>query len=276
MDSALNTINEIQLMPHGEITRKNKEGLDLHDFVLLSDSSYIAFATYQKTADNIPPSLYPAKNNKIATTIIQEVKNGKVIWQWDASKYPEFYMNSTQNHRFYDTNYVQDYIHCNSMVIDQKDNNLLLSLRQLNQVIKINRTTGEIMWRLGGKNSDFPLNAEQVFLRQHSAVFSPDGHSIILFDNGDKPIRPFSRVLEFKLDEKRKLIDSFKSYIIPEPFTESLGSVQKIDSDYLICGGTANYILLINSITGVKKLELKANQSSYRAYWVKHINGIIR
>ena len=39
-----------------------------------------------------------------------------------------------------------------------KDGNLLLSCRHLDEVIKINKNTGNIMWRLGGeasKNNEF-------------------------------------------------------------------------------------------------------------------------
>lgn len=70
-----------------------------------------------------------------------------------------------------------------------------------------------------------------------------------------------------------KKIRSFKAFNIPAPFTETLGSVQKIGDDYLISGGSANYAMLINSKTGKKKMELKANQSLYRAYLITDLRG---
>lgn len=273
LDSALNEIKQVHLLPHAGITVNKHEDLDLHDFILLADDHYITMAAYRKHATNIPVCLSPSPNNTVATAIIQEVKNGEVVWQWDASQYPEFYLNSEVGNSFYDTTVTQDYMHVNSMVIDPSDSNLIVSLRYLNQIIKINRRTGDILWRLGGRNSDFTLNTAQVFLRQHNAILTPD-KTLLIFDNGDKAQRPYSRILEFKLDEQKKQVTAFKSYKIPEPITESLGSVQKIGDDYLICGGSANYVLLVNSITGERKMRFTANQSMYRAYLVNDITGI--
>lgn len=274
LDSALNEIKEVHLLPYKDITTNRHEDLDLHDFIMLSENHYITMTTYSKHVDNIPAFLTPSPANKVATTIIQEIKDDALIWQWDGSKFPEFYVNSEIGNKFYDT-VAQDYMHINSMTIDPVDSNLIISLRQLNQIIKINRKTGDIIWRLGGRNSDFQLTSEQVFLRQHNATLTNDGN-LLIFDNGEKAQRPYSRILEFKLDEKKKTVISFKSYRIQEPLTESLGSVQKIGDDYLICGGSANYVLLVNSITGERKMRLVANQSMYRAYLVNNINGVIQ
>ncbi len=273
-DSALNEIKQIHLLPYDDITINNKEDLDLHDFIMLSEDHYISMAVCKKNVNNIPVCLLPAPGVKVATAIMQEVKDGKVIWQWDATHHPEFYLNSDLGNSFYDSTATQDYIHINSMIFDPADSNLIVSFRHQNQVVKINRHSGDIIWRLGGKSSDFPLTKEQLFLRQHNIVLTDNNQTLMIFDNGEKFARPSSRVIEFKLDEKSKTVVSFKAYNIPEPFSESLGSVQKIGDDYLICGGTANYVLLVNSITGAKKMEIKMNQASYRAWLVYDITGI--
>jgi arylsulfate sulfotransferase len=273
LDSALNEIKQIHLQPHADVVIDKKQDLDHHDFILISDGHYITMASYVKTVNNIPVCLSPAPKNKVAAWIIQEIQNGVVIWQWDATKYPEFYLNSDVENKFYDTTTVQDYIHMNSMTLDPRDSNLVVSFRNLNQLIKINRKTGDIIWRLGGRNSDFPLTAAQVFLRQHHPTFI-DSNTLLLFDNGENDIRPVSRILEFKLNEEKKTITAFRAYTIPEPFSGSKGSVQKIGDDYLICGGSSNYILEVNSISGAKKMELLSNQAFYRAYFVKDITGI--
>src|SRR6185436_20143917 len=87
--------------------------------------------------------------------------NGVVIWQWDGTDYPEFYSTSVETNDFTNLSKTQDYMHMNSMTIDPRDNNLICSFRNLNQVVKLNRITGNVMWKLGGKNSDFPLTASQ-------------------------------------------------------------------------------------------------------------------
>ena len=48
----------------------------------------------------------------------------------------------------------------NAMTIDPTDNNLLASLRTTSEIVKINRQTGEVMWRLGGKMNQFTFVSE--------------------------------------------------------------------------------------------------------------------
>jgi len=274
LDSALNEIKQIHLLPYKDVTIDKRQDLDHHDFIMLSDEHYFTMAAYVKTVNNIPSCLPQAVNNKTAAPIIQEINNGKVVWQWDGSDFPEFYLNSESGNKFYDTTMAQDYTHFNSMFLDPRDSNLIVSMHNTNQVIKIDRRTGGILWRLGGKNSDFPLTAQQVFLCQHDVTLVDSNQTLLMLDNGEKSVRPYSRILEFRLDEQKRAITSFKSYKIPEPFAGSRGSVQKMGDKYLICGGSANYVLEVNSITGAEIMELKTNQPLYRVFPVSDITGI--
>ncbi len=274
LDSALNEIRQIHLLPYGDIDNSKKQGLDHHDIIMLSDNHYIAMAMYVKSADNIPVYLTHSSKTMIAAPLIQEVNNDTVVWQWDGSKYPEFYVNSTLGNKFYDTTGPHDYAHINSLIIDPRDSNLIVSLHNTNQVIKISRKDGTILWRLGGLNSDFALTADQVFLRQHHATLTDSNQTLLLLDNGEKAARPYSRILEFRLDEVNKKVVSFRAYRIPAAFAGTRGSVQKAGDRYYICGGSANYVLEVNNITGEKIMEIKTNQPLYRAYMVDDIKGI--
>jgi arylsulfate sulfotransferase len=275
MDSTLKEIKQVHLLPFKDVVTDKKQDLDHHDFIMPGDDHYFTMANYPKYVDNIPAFLPQAEKVLVAAPIIQEIVNGTVVWQWDGSKFPEIYTNSSVGNKFYDTTGVHDYAHMNSIFFDPRDSNLIVSFHNTNQVIKIRHKTGEILWRLGGRNSDFPLTADQVFLRQHHATIVDSSHTLLILDNGEKPARSHSRVLEFKLDEQKKTIESFKQYTIPEPLAGSRGSIQKIGDNYLICGGAANYVLLVDGKTGAKKMELKSNQPLYRAWFVSDITGIV-
>lgn len=74
-------------------------------------------------------------------------------------------------------------------------------MRGLCQVLKVSRTTGELIWRLGGKNSDFtfigehPENAPYYFIGQHSVHRLVNGN-LVFFDDGrgvaTLAIRPYT------------------------------------------------------------------------------------
>lgn len=276
LDSALNEIKQLHLLPFNDVVPGPDQDLDLHEHILLSEDHYIVMSNYIKHVNNIPACLLPAPGLKIPAIIIQEVLHGQVVWQWDATKFPEFYLNSEELNNFTDTASIQDYAHINGMVIDPRDSNLIVSFRNTNQLIKIDRKSGGIRWRLGGRNSDYPLAVDQVFQRQHYPIFAEDRETLLLFDNGEEKKRPYSRVLAFRLDEENKKVTSFKALNIPGAFSKVRGSVQQIGDNYFICGGSGKYIMEINSKTGAINMEIKTNQMSlYRAYFVNDVKGIL-
>lgn len=264
-DSNFNELNRVHLQSYSGIITGGVD-LDLHDFILIDDNHFYTQSYYQVKVSNIPDSLHPAANVSVVTPVIQEIQNGAVVWQWLGADHPEFYANSVEDNNFFDTTAVHDYMHMNSMVIDPKDNNLICSYRNQNQVIKIDHQTGNILWRLGGKNSDFALTSDQQFLRQHDATIEDDGQTIMLFDNGEATERPYSRIVEATIDETAKTLKNYSAYNIPEPFTAYTGSVQRNGDIYFIGGGTANYVLEVNYKTGEKLLELSGTLPTYRAF----------
>ena len=67
-----------------------------------------------------------------------------------------------------------EYFHVNSVDVDS-DGNFLVSSRNTSTIYKIDRATGKIIWRLGGKKSDFKLGPGVRFDWQHCARWQPDG-----------------------------------------------------------------------------------------------------
>ena len=79
-------------------------------------------------------------------------------------------LNPGQAGSGYNSSDAWDYFHINSVDKDG-DGNYLISARDACSVHKINGTTGEIIWRLGGKRSDFELGPNVAFCFQHHARF---------------------------------------------------------------------------------------------------------
>ena len=101
----------------------------------------------------------------------------------------------------------------NAVSIDPTDNNLLVSLRTTSEIVKINRQTGEVMWRLGGKANQFTFvgeheeNAPYYTVGQHDIHRLANGN-LLYFDNGNisgggitPSDRTYSRAVEYQLDE---------------------------------------------------------------------------
>lgn len=272
LDSSMNQIKKISLIAQGNIKLDSNPGIDPHDFIMLSENHYILLAGYEQNARNIPANIKVSANKRIVSTVIQEVENDKVIWQWDASDYSEFFEFNPNKEVFSDDE-PADYLHTNTITLDTTDGNIIMSFRDLNQIIKLERRTGKILWRLGGLNSDFALTKQMKFLGQHAVKFASD-HSLLFLDNGSDKTRPYSRIVKFKLDEKGKKVVQFEQYKIPQMMIPTRGSVFEMNSNYLICGGVSKFALIVDPKSDDYKLDVRTNYDMYRVYWVPTVGDL--
>ncbi|MBA2423506.1 MAG: aryl-sulfate sulfotransferase [Chitinophagales bacterium] len=128
-----------------------------------------------------------------------------------------------------------DWVHANSLELDY-DSNLLLSSRHLSEITKINLSTGEIMWRLGGDNNEF-LFVNDTFINlpfsgQHDFRRVADGH-YTLYNNGNNIQPTKSSAKEYLLDQDNKIATLVWSYSHPpingqNVFAAAMGNVQRL------------------------------------------------
>jgi Arylsulfotransferase (ASST)/FlgD Ig-like domain len=164
---------------------------------------------------------------------------------------------------------VVNYVHGNSIDVD-RDGNLIVSARMMNRVTKISRSTGEILWTLGGKKNQFRFINDPVgFSRQHAARRLPDGN-LTLFDNGNFRTPPYSRAVEYVLDEARftaRLVWEYRH--VPDVFSQFAGYVQRLPTGNTVIGwGTATPTVTEVTPGGEVVYELSFDPGifSYRAY----------
>lgn len=192
-----------------------------HDFEMLGPKHVIMQADITKTVTNIPPEIPQAPGGSLViASVVQEVKDGEVIFEWDSTDHPELYGLSVASNDFVNT--IADYAHLNSVEVDPFDGHLLLSFRHLDAVLKVDRQTGAILWRLGGPMDSFDTPAAYKPSHQHTAqMLSPS--TLILYDNGVTALK--SRVLTYELDVSRGMITSVNEWDLGG-FSLAMGSVQ--------------------------------------------------
>jgi hypothetical protein len=134
---------------------------------------------------------------RVLQSVVQEVDiaTGLVLFEWHSAGN----IATSESYRPRESPRTPwDYLHLNSVAVDG-EGNFILSARSTNAVYRVARADGKILWRLGGKRSDFRLGAGVRFEQQHDARPGPDG-TLTLFDNAN-PNR--SRALTLKLDGER-------------------------------------------------------------------------
>jgi hypothetical protein len=160
-----------------------------------------------------------------------------------------------------------DYVHGNSIEIDP-DENLLISCRNMDEITKIDRTTGEILWRWGGKHNDFTFINDPIgFDHQHAARRLSNGN-ILFFDNGT--YREYSRAVEYSLDEQQKTATLVWEYRhSPDILGWALGCAQRLPNGNTLIGwGSANPTVTEVTQQGVVAYELDMREIiyTYRIY----------
>ncbi len=253
---------------------------DLHEFILSPQNTALfgAYAdrpvppAFAGTLPTPPPSPSPtlADSNLPALyeSIIQEVdvETGKLLFEWHSADHiglDETYAIPSNDQSF-------DYFHLNSIDVEP-DGNLLISARHTCALYKIDRTTGEVIWRLGGKKSDFVMGPGTEFLWQHDARRHADG-TITVFDDGSNgknpPSEPQSRGLRLAVDETAMTVARVREYTHePSILAKSQGSVQTLENgDVLVgWGDQPNFTEFRVDGTVAFDARLPDGASSYRA-----------
>jgi hypothetical protein len=239
---------------------------DFHDFVLLPDGHALIMSYDPQIVDmsQIVPKGRP--DAIVFGLVIQELDREKeVVFQWRS--WDHFQITDAIGAPL--GGRTVDYVHGNSIDADP-EGNLLISSRHLDEVTKIDRETGEITWRLGGKNNQFAFVNDPIgFSHQHSARFLTNGN-ITLFDNGVFRTPRFSRAVEYAIDEKKKTATLvWEHRHDPDVFGIATGNVQRLPSgNTLIQWGTTTPTL--NEVTPdgrvVSELSFEQGVFAYRAF----------
>lgn len=239
---------------------------DHHDLDVLPDGHALVMAYDPEIVDLTP---FVPKGIPVAVVVglvIQEIDRDKnVVFEWRS--WDHFQITDIQNHTL-NSSFI-DYVHGNSLDTDL-DGNIILSSRHMNEITKIDRTTGDVIWRLGGKNNQFTFVDDPIgFSHQHDARILPDGH-LTVFDNGNFHVPAFSRALEYELDTRKMTATLVWQYRhVPDVFGAATGSVQRLPTGNTLIGwGVTTPTLTSVTPDGsvVSEMSFDPGLASYRAY----------
>jgi hypothetical protein len=243
----------------------NGYDVDEHELQVLADGTYLLVALRTETVDM---SRFVVGGNTAAAVTEQVLQEftpaGELVFQWRAWDH----LDVRDQQQFIDIlGSSFDFPHMNAIDMDT-DGHILLSARNTSEVTKINRDTGEIIWRLGGAHNQFnfandPLNGP----RNQHAVRMVTTNDYTMFDNGNLHSPSMSRGVEYVLDTTNLTATIVWQY--PNPATPSLysfymGDVQRLpNSNTLIDWAVGN----LPKLTEVRPDGTKAYEMNWVAQW---------
>jgi hypothetical protein len=166
-----------------------------------------------------------------------DIESGEVLFEWHSLEH----VGLDESY----TNYF-DYFHINSIDVYDEDH-LLISSRSTSTVYKISRKTGEVVWRLGGKKSDFEMGPGTRTTFQHDARRQRDG-TITIFDNGNVNRVDQSRGIVVEVDEDKMSASLVREYTHPDRLlSDTQGNVQVLPKGNVLVGwGSAPFFSEFN------------------------------
>ena len=172
---------------------------DLHDFQITPSGS--AFLTAFSLVSADLSSAGGPSNGILQDAILQEVDipTGLVMFEWHA--YGHVALNDSYVRAPRYSNDPYDFFHINSIALDSwGDGDFLVSSRNTWASYEIDRVTGSILWRLGGRHSSFKMGPGTGTAYQHDVRWQPD-RTLTIFDNGSVPkVHSQSRILRERID----------------------------------------------------------------------------
>jgi hypothetical protein len=243
----------------------NGYGVDEHELQVLADGTYLLVALGTETVDM---SRYVVGGNTAASVTEQVIQEftpaGELIFQWRA--WDHFDVRDQQQFiNILGSSF--DFTHMNAIDIDT-DGNILLSSRNTSEITKINRDTGEIIWRLGGAHNQFnfvndPLNGP----RNQHAVRMVTTNDYTMLDNGNLHSPSMSRGVEYVLDTTNmtaKIVWQYPNPATPNIYTYYMGDVQRLpNGNTLIDWAVGN----LPKLTEVRPNGTKAFEMNWVAQW---------
>jgi hypothetical protein len=196
--------------------------------------------------------------------VIEFTPEGEVVWRWNCFDHLDpfkigydtfwsyWWVRGFPNHL--------DWTHGNGVHHDPRDNSVLLSLRNLDAVIKIDRSTGQIRWILARDIGwSEPLRAKLLkpvdpdFIwpsHQHNPRLTPQGH-IVVFNNNVHQAIPFtgervksaseslSQAVVYEIDEQERAV----RVVFSTPTEASEGAVSFAKGDAHVLPRTGNVLV---------------------------------
>ena len=251
---------------------------DYHDIQYTENGGYLLQA-YAKAEVDIQQTEGVDTANVL---IIQEFdENHNLVMEWKNFEHMDIqeYIDELNLQSPY-----RNWMHGNSIEIDS-DGDIIVSNRAMSELIKFDRQSGDVIWRLGGPMNDFTFINDALYgpNRQHD-VRRLDNGNIIIFDNGDQRDIPFTRVSEYQINESDLTATLVWEYSHPEGHVSlNQGCAQRLGNGNTLIswGGVSGHGQIITEIdtSDQRVLEIEYPQGSYsykvrKSDWSFNVNLI--
>jgi hypothetical protein len=252
----------------GRVHAGNGYLADLHEFHITPQGT--AVLTVFDPIDCNLSALGGPSGAAVTDSGFQEVdlKTGLVRREWDSLDHVAL-SDSYSSPTTANTIWPFDYFHLNS--IDQlEDGRTLISARNTSTLYELNTVTGQVLTRIGGKQSSVKIAAGADTAYQHDARVLPNG-TISVFDNGGVPkVHAHSRglILAVNAQTKTDTVVAEYDHSSPPLSAGSQGDVEALEDGNVFIGWGAEPYFSEYTAAGqlVYDAHMHGSYQSYRSF----------
>ncbi len=253
-----------------------------HDVTPLPNGHWLVLSNTLRSFTDLPG--YPGVTNVIADVVIDLDRNLEPVWVWD-----EFdHLDVTRHPMGF-----PDLTHTNAVIYSPTDNNIIVSMRHQNWVVKVDYNngtgSGNILWRLG-QGGDFALQngvdpTDWNYAQHFPSLFTPQSAGVFslgLMDNGNDRAFPtgvvcgsagappcqYTTIPVYQIDETAKTASLTFHQILPANLYSYFGG----NTD-LLKNGNIEYDLSATNPTDSDIFEVTPTNNP-QTVWHMHISGM--
>lgn len=226
-----------------------------HDFVVDTAGGTVGWLAYQTRE---------LDGRTWASDVILETAEGDLgasprpVWSWFGDYGEDPYLfDELQSEFAVDSLAELEWTHSNSLMFDPGEDAYFVMSKFLDCLVKVDRTTSETAWTMGGQFSDFRLpGGGAVWTDLYTTALWSHAHmshlwtdpaagtgGFVVFDNGYYyPAKSgvgygWSRAAELAWDEEARTVEKVWEYVEPDgAFTPLMGDVRKLDGGSYLVG----------------------------------------
>jgi len=172
--------------------------------------------------------------------ILTDPSGQNVQWQWRARDHIPLTDVNEKDLQDQEMGLGHDWTHGNAIEVDDAGDKVLVNIRNLNRIYRIDVATSETDWIMGD-GGDFGAG---LWDHCHDPHFLDD-HHVLIFDNGLRRKPEFSRVIEVEFDAEAKSADIVWEYReTPDFYSPALGSARLQENGHIFITDGINGRLL--------------------------------
>ena len=219
------------------------------DFLITEDGNFLFLAYLSSTRDfssftNSRGEPYSDAQPTRDTVIQERTPAGQEVFRWNSWDHRDTLNVGHDCKALFFPDY---YAYPNALQMFEGD--IVVSLRGCSQVLRIDRETGDVVWKLGGTAPEASAGAEHLevvgdsdadneFCAQHQPTATSRG-TVVLFDNGVRCLgprknrSPFTRVVEYDIASGTQA-ELVRQYLLPEEqgYTFLMGAVDVLPNGH--------------------------------------------